>query len=523
MRQIKLSISKFFLIVIILSIASYAQFIPGNLAVLRVGDGISTLANTGNAIFIDEYTITGTLVSTTPLPVTGSGLICLSGTATSEGQITLSPDGSYLTVVGYNPPSLPYSSSLSSSTSSAVPRIGYYVNSSKTLTLFGNTTAYFSGNNPRCGVYNGTNMWCVGGNSGVVVIDNGNNVVVSTTTTNIRNVQIINNQLYYSTGSGTRGVYAVGTGVPNTSGQTSTNIINSNLTGSSPYAFSINPAGTIAYLADDAASTGGIQRYDYSGGVWSLTYTITSPGLCRGLVVDWWSGANPIIYATTATTSLVKIIDVGASSTSTTLTTPGTNQVFRGVNFVPGTPLPVELTSFSAKQVGANVQLNWATATEVNSHKYVIEKSNFNNWSVIGEVKANGNSNSAKHYSFADKITTNGKFQYRLKMIDNDGSFKYSDIVEINVETPKAFELLQNSPNPFNPTTSIVYQLANTSDVTLKVYDILGNEVLTLVNEKQEAGKYEVKLDASKLSSGTYIYRLSAGSFIQTKKMILLK
>lgn len=186
-------------------------------------------------------------------------------------------------------------------------------------------------------------------------------------------------------------------------------------------------------------------------------------------------------------------------------------------------PLPVELTSFTAKQIGTNVQLNWATATEVNSHKYVIEKSNSNNWSAIGEVKANGNSNSAKQYSFTDKITTNGKFQYRLKMIDNDGSFKYSDIVELNVETPKAFELLQNAPNPFNPTTSITYQLANASDVSLKVYDIIGNEVLTLVNEKQDAGKYEVKLDASKLASGTYVYRLSAGSFVQTKKMILLK
>jgi len=195
----------------------------------------------------------------------------------------------------------------------------------------------------------------------------------------------------------------------------------------------------------------------------------------------------------------------------------------------PNGAIPVEIVTFTAKQQGSNVTLNWNTATEVRNHGFEIERVkseqfSANGWSKLGFVNGNGNSNIPHDYTFTDNtVKESGKYIYRLKQIDTDGSFEYSNQIEVNVEIPKAFKLLQNTPNPFNPTTSIVYQLANTSDVTLKVYDILGNEVLTLVNEKQEAGKYEVKLDASKLSSGTYIYRLSAGSFVQTKKMILLK
>jgi len=110
-----------------------------------------------------------------------------------------------------------------------------------------------------------------------------------------------------------------------------------------------------------------------------------------------------------------------------------------------------------------------------------------------------------------------------LKQIDIDGSIKYSDEVEVNVESPKEFALAQNYPNPFNPSTAISYQLSAASDVTLKVYDMLGNEAATLVNENKPAGNYEVKFDGSKLASGIYFYKLKAGNFVQTKKLILMK
>jgi hypothetical protein len=114
------------------------------------------------------------------------------------------------------------------------------------------------------------------------------------------------------------------------------------------------------------------------------------------------------------------------------------------------------------------------------------------------------------------------KFFYRLKQIDNDGKFAYSDEVEVMI-IPTIFELAQNYPNPFNPSTTIKYQLPISSKVTLKMYDVLGNEVITLLNEEKEAGAYEVIFNASNYSSGIYFYRLQAGSFVETKKMILLK
>ena len=114
------------------------------------------------------------------------------------------------------------------------------------------------------------------------------------------------------------------------------------------------------------------------------------------------------------------------------------------------------------------------------------------------------------------------KFQYRLKQIDTDGQFNYSDIVEIEV-LPDGFALSQNYPNPFNPTTKIRYQLPKESKVEIKIYNILGSEVLTLLNEAKEPGTYEVELNAQNLSSGTYIYRIVAGEFVEMKKMVLMK
>ncbi len=134
-----------------------------------------------------------------------------------------------------------------------------------------------------------------------------------------------------------------------------------------------------------------------------------------------------------------------------------------------------------------------------------------------------------QNYSFTDKPEA-GIYKYRLKQIDYDGTIAYSSEIEAEVKVPNVFSLEQNYPNPFNPSTVIRYQLPVSSDVTLKVYDILGKEVVTLVDEYKPAGKYEVEFNAlssfrlvRNLTSGTYFYQLQAGSFIETKKMSLLK
>lgn len=192
-------------------------------------------------------------------------------------------------------------------------------------------------------------------------------------------------------------------------------------------------------------------------------------------------------------------------------------------------PLPVELTSFSAKTNGGRVVLNWQTATEINNYGFEIQRSagnglQKNNWEIIGLVNGNGNSNSPKEYSFTDEHPKSGNTAYRLKQIDSDGKYEFSKIVEVNIKgEPDNFSLSQNYPNPFNPATIINYQVPAGSYVTLKVYNILGKEVSTLVNEEKPAGYFQAKLDGTGLASGIYFYTLRAGNFVLTKQCLLVK
>ena len=122
-----------------------------------------------------------------------------------------------------------------------------------------------------------------------------------------------------------------------------------------------------------------------------------------------------------------------------------------------------------------------------------------------------------------DDNVTSGKFSYRLKQIDNDGQFEYSKTIEVDLGAPKKFELSQNYPNPFNPSTTIKFSLPEAGNVKLTIYNILGQEVRTLVNETKESGVYTINFNADDLDSGVYIYKLQYGSFVQTRKMILIK
>ena len=186
--------------------------------------------------------------------------------------------------------------------------------------------------------------------------------------------------------------------------------------------------------------------------------------------------------------------------------------------------LPVELNLFTAVTDGRIVHLNWSTITEKNSDKFNIERKTIDAaWASIGSVKAAVLSNSPKQYSYTDKNLQSGKYQYRLKMIDNDGTFEYSKIVETEVAVPKNFELSQNFPNPFNPNTVITYSLPMASNVKLIVFNSLGQIVKVLENGFKNAGTYSVNFIASNLPSGIYYYKIEAGQFSQIKKMTLLK
>jgi hypothetical protein len=187
--------------------------------------------------------------------------------------------------------------------------------------------------------------------------------------------------------------------------------------------------------------------------------------------------------------------------------------------------IPVELASFAANLNEGIVELSWVTATETNNMGFEVERSKDKTGFVkIGFVSGNGTTTELKHYSYLDStIVENEKYAYRLKQIDFDGSVSYSKAVEVNISGPAEFALYQNFPNPFNPVTIINYSLPLKSQVDLVVYNTLGEKIIQLVNGEKEAGSYSVELHAADLPSGVYFYRLQAGSFIETKKMILLK
>ncbi|MCZ6702270.1 MAG: T9SS type A sorting domain-containing protein [Ignavibacteria bacterium] len=190
--------------------------------------------------------------------------------------------------------------------------------------------------------------------------------------------------------------------------------------------------------------------------------------------------------------------------------------------------VPVELSSFTASVSDGEVLLNWITATETNNLGFEIERMNQssdNAWQKIGFVAGNGTTTESQSYSFSDDISSinASSLSYRLKQIDFNGVFEYSNIINVTNLALSDYVLEQNYPNPFNPSTTIKFGLPEKSNVVITVYNSLGAEVSTLVNEVREAGSYEINFNANNFSSGIYYYKIASGNFVETKKMILLK
>jgi len=188
--------------------------------------------------------------------------------------------------------------------------------------------------------------------------------------------------------------------------------------------------------------------------------------------------------------------------------------------------IPVELNSFTALMQNNNVLLNWSTSSETNNLGFDIERRSSNNnsgWQKIGFVPGKGTTTEKSSYNFTDVNPVEGKSYYRLRQIDLDGTTKVFNAVEVDFNVVREYSLSQNYPNPFNPETEISFALAKSDYVTLKIYNILGSEVATLVNEFMESGKHTIKFNASDLTSGVYLYTIKSGNFTATRKMILMK
>lgn len=181
--------------------------------------------------------------------------------------------------------------------------------------------------------------------------------------------------------------------------------------------------------------------------------------------------------------------------------------------------VPVELVSFSSSVYGNNIQLSWQTASEINNQGFEI----YRNGNKIDFVDGKGTTTEKQDYSFVDKDLISGIYNYRLKQLDFDGTHRVVGELSVYLTLPEQFSLEQNYPNPFNPSTTINFSIPASGFVTLKVFNVLGSEVATLVNEQKEPGSYQVEFDSNNYSAGIYFYNLQAGNFIETRKMILLK
>jgi hypothetical protein len=199
-----------------------------------------------------------------------------------------------------------------------------------------------------------------------------------------------------------------------------------------------------------------------------------------------------------------------------------------------GVPLPVELVTFNADSKGRTINLKWTTATEVNTLRFEVQrtsvtKTGTGNWIYVGTINAHVNSNSPKDYTFIDNNQEAGKYNYRLKIVDKDGSFVLTDVINAEIALPDKFALSQNYPNPFNPNTVISYSLPFDCNVKMSVYDAVGRMVRDVVNENQKAGYHDYNFNAGNLSSGIYFYSIIAianngqKNFHSVKKFALIK
>ncbi|HTR80189.1 MAG TPA: LamG-like jellyroll fold domain-containing protein [Bacteroidota bacterium] len=281
------------------------------------------------------------------------------------------------------------------------------------------------------------------------------------------------------------------------------------------------PAGSATVLNDRYWT---IESYGTPGTFsTNLTFTVPSSFTNNGT-------GNASLYTlyhrgSTSDTAWSPIVSGGSGLTDTTISFSGITSFSQ---FAIGTDnvLPAELVSFTATVDRMGVGLNWKTATEVNNAQFDIERQSSASpeWAKIGSVAGTGTSNAPHSYSFTDNAGAAGTYSYRLKQIDRNGAFIYSQVVEATIAVPRVLSLSQNYPNPFNPATTIEFTVPSDGRAVLKVYNTLGQEAATLFDGVAVAGQYHLAtFDASRLASGIYFSRLEFGGKMLVKKMLLLK
>jgi len=269
---------------------------------------------------------------------------------------------------------------------------------------------------------------------------------------------------------------------------------------------------------------------------WNVTNTNAAPVNCANVSIllstDGGQTFPNVLLASTPNDGSESVTIPNTPSTTARIKVQAVGNIFfdlSNVNFVIEETIPVELLSFVAQRTDAGVELNWKTATETNNSGFTIERSrDEENFTQIGFVSGRGTTTEITSYNYLDTEIETGKYYYRLKQTDFDGTFKYLNVVLVDVGLPKQFELSQNHPNPFNPTTTVKFQLPVDANVRIELFNSIGQKVSELLNSDLSGGVHEVTFEGSNLSSGIYYYTMNAvgkdgNNFTSTKKMILMK
>jgi hypothetical protein len=257
---------------------------------------------------------------------------------------------------------------------------------------------------------------------------------------------------------------------------------------------------------------------------YSNTTTTTSSGTSFSCPLA--AGVAALVLSHNPNLTPIQVRDALRSTASNALTPDrlmgwGIVNAMAAINFHP---LPVEGWTFKGTRNNFSIFLTWQTLSEKNNKGFEIERSlDKSTWTQVAFIEGSGTTTNVREYSYSDYFENYSTLYYRFKQVDLDGSFTYSAVLEIDKIIPTKFELGQNYPNPFNPSTSIEYKVPLASKVTLKIYDVIGNEVSTLVNELHEAGNYLVNFNSNSLSSGIYFYSFQAGNYREIKKMVLVR
>lgn len=295
--------------------------------------------------------------------------------------------------------------------------------------------------------------------------------------------------------------------------------LNGSRTGLSNFKFWESTDGTFEGMGDSDTQLGSTVEVDPGEGN-SVSYSsfssnITTGGIYYFITCD---------VASDATGSIQAII---VSNSSLTLWGGElTGSINNAVLSDGEEPLPVEMSSFSAIFLRGKVRLNWTTESEKNNSGFDIERKQTDNknWGKIDFVEGHGTVNTPQNYLFEDKNLTAGKYNYRLKQIDYNGNFEYFNLNnDVLVGAPLKFIVSQNYPNPFNPKTKINFDLPFDSRVNIKIFDMLGREIIILIDDFIQSGYHIIEFDGSNLPSGMYFYRINAGEFINVKTMLLVK